>query len=109
MYILFIVLIHLVLIFGPQWWAQYTFRRYAEVLPRIEGTGGELARHLLDRFGMTGVPVEKTQKGGDHYDPERRAVRLSPDNYDHKALPILRAGHYIRPEDEVAVQRVLRR
>jgi Zn-dependent membrane protease YugP len=86
MHILLIILLLLLLVFGPQWWAQYTFRRYAEVLPRIPGTGAELARHLLDQFGMPDVPVEKAEKGGDHYDPEVRAVRLSPDNYDHKSL-----------------------
>ena len=86
MHILLIILFLLVLIFGPQWWAQYTFRRYADVLPRIPGTGGELARHLLDQFGMSDVAVEKTKQGGDHYDPEGRIVRLSPDNYDHNSI-----------------------
>ena len=86
MHIALIILLLLLLVFGPQWWAQYTFRRYAGELPRIPGTGGELARHLLDQYGMTDVAVEKTEQGGDHYDPEGRAVRLSPDNYDHKSL-----------------------
>ena len=76
----------LLLILGPQWWAKYTFRRYSKDLQRIPGTGGELARHLLDRFGMSDVPVEKTQPGGDHYDPERRAVRLSPEKYAGRCL-----------------------
>jgi Zn-dependent membrane protease YugP len=56
------------------------------VLQRIPGTGGELARHLLDRYGMQDVVVEKTEQGGDHYDPESRIVRLSPDNYDRNSL-----------------------
>lgn len=86
MHIVVIIVFFLLLILGPQWWARYTFRRYSKALPRIPGTGGELARHLLDRFGMPDVPVEKTQNGGDHYDPEHRAVRLSPDNYDSKSL-----------------------
>jgi Zn-dependent membrane protease YugP len=86
MHILLIILFLLVLVFGPQWWAQYTFRRHAGVLPRIPGTGGELARHLLDQFSMPDVAVEKTEQGGDHYDPEDRVVRLSPDNYDHPSL-----------------------
>ena len=86
MTIVFVLLFLLLLVFGPQWWATYTFRRYAGELPRIPGTGGELARHLLDRFGMTDVPVESGKKGGDHYDPERRVVCLAPDNYNHNSL-----------------------
>ena len=86
MHVLLIVVLLLVLIIGPQWLAQYTFRRYSGALPRIPGSGGELARHLLDQFGMPDVAVEKTRPGGDHYDPEQHAVRLSPDNYDHNSL-----------------------
>jgi Zn-dependent membrane protease YugP len=112
MHILLIILLLLLLVFGPQWWAQYTFRRYAEVLPRIPGTGAELARHLLDQFGMPDVPVEKAEKGGDHYDPEVRAVRLSPDNYDHKSLTAVavaahEVGHAIqhqRNESKLALR-----
>jgi hypothetical protein len=86
MHVLLIILLILSLVFGPQLWARYTFRRYSAALPRIPGTGGELARHLLDRYGLTDVPVEKTKPGGDHYDPESRAVRLSPDNHDLNSL-----------------------
>jgi len=86
MTIVFVLLFLLLLVFGPQWWATYTFRRYAGELPHIPGTGGELARHLLDRFGMQDVPVELGKKGGDHYDPERRVVCLAPDNYSHHSL-----------------------
>lgn len=83
---LILVLLLILLVFGPQWWARYTFRRYAKPLQRIPGTGGELARHLLDRFAMQSVGVEKTEAGNDHYDPQSRTVRLSPDNYDHNSL-----------------------
>jgi len=86
MHLLLIISFLLLLVFGPQWWAQYTFRRYAGTLPRIPGTGGELARHLLDGFGMPDVAVEKTEKSGDHYDLEGRVVRLGPNNYDHNSL-----------------------
>jgi Zn-dependent membrane protease YugP len=101
MTIAIVLLILLLLVFGPQWWATYTFRRYAGVLPRIPGTGGELARHLLDEFGMADVPVEEGKQGGDHYDPERRVVSLGPDNYNNNSLTAIavaahEVGHAIQ-------------
>lgn len=86
MYLIFILIIVIALLFGPQWWAQYTFKRYAKPLNHLQGSGGELARHLLDRFEMSHVKVEKTDPNSDHYDPTERVVRLSPDNFDNKSL-----------------------
>ena len=86
MHFLIILLIIIAILFGPQWWAQYTFRRYSKTLDHLQGTGGELARHLLDRFEMSHVKVEKTEPNSDHYDPTDRVVRLSPDNFDNKSL-----------------------
>ncbi len=101
MYFIIILLLILTLLFGPQWWAQYTFRRYAKPLERLQGTGGELARHLLDRFGMPDVKVEKTEPNSDHYDPTDKVVRLSPDNFDNKSLTAIavaahEVGHAIQ-------------
>ncbi|MGB5606285.1 MAG: zinc metallopeptidase [Gammaproteobacteria bacterium] len=117
MHILLIILFLLVLVFGPQWWARYTFRRYADVLPRIPGTGGELARHLLDQYGMPDVAVEKTEPGRDHYDPERRMVCLGPANYEQNSLTAVavaahEVGHALqhqRSEPKLALrQRLVR-
>lgn len=83
---LILILLLILLIAAPQWWAQYTFRRYSKPNPSLPGTGGELARHLLDRFDLPDVQVEQTQPGGDHYDPESRTVRLSPGNYSDRSL-----------------------
>ena len=83
---LILILVLILLVFGPQWWAQYTFRRYAKPLTHIPGSGAELARHLLDRFEMQTVGVEKTEVGNDHYDPQSRTVRLSPQNHDQNSL-----------------------
>lgn len=68
----------LALAFGPQWWVRHTIRRHGYERPDLPGTGGELARHLLDEAGLADVPVEETTEGADHYDPLERAVRLSP-------------------------------
>lgn len=106
MHILLIILALLAIIFGPQWWASYTFRRYATKQDHIQGTGGELARHLLDRNDMKDVAVEVTEEG-DHYDPISRTVRLSPNNYNDNSLTAVavsahEVGHAIQHHNNEA-------
>ena len=66
-------------------WVRTTLKRYSEPADRYPGTGAQLARHLLDRFGLDKVTVEETEHG-DHYDPMARAVRLTPDKHGGKSL-----------------------
>lgn len=92
---LILILLIVGLIFGPQWWAQYTFRRYRQPRRDIPGSGGELARHLLKRMQIDNVGVEQTDKG-DHYDPVARMVRLSPDNFaGHSLTAVAVAAHEV--------------
>lgn len=73
------------LVFGPSWWVRRVMSRYSEPADRYPGTGGELARHLLDRLELHDVGAEITDRG-DHYDPEARCVRLTPDKFNGKSL-----------------------
>jgi Zn-dependent membrane protease YugP len=73
------------LIFGPQWWVRSTLRRHSSERPDFPGTGGELARHLLDLAGLQNVPVELAPQG-DHYDPIDKVVRLTPQTYDGRSV-----------------------
>ncbi|NKF49172.1 zinc metallopeptidase [Shewanella sp. WXL01] len=74
-------------VFLPGWWVNHVMSKYHQPTDRYrgKGNGGELARHLLDRFGLKDVKVEETNSG-DHYDPAAKAVRLSPDNYSGYSL-----------------------
>lgn len=75
-----------VLIFGPQFLISWTMSTYAKDRPDLPGTGGELARHLLDKAGLQDVKVEVAAPRGDHYSPEEKAVRLSPDNFNGRSV-----------------------
>ena len=95
MHLLLLALFVIALAWGPQWWARTTFLRYSKTLERIPGSGGELARHLLDRFELGDVGVEQTETG-DHYDPTTRTVRLGPDNFNnHSLTAIAVAAHEV--------------
>ncbi|NNE04139.1 MAG: zinc metallopeptidase [Xanthomonadales bacterium] len=82
---LILILIILAVVFGPGLWVQRVMKRYSRPKDRYSGSGGELARELLDRQGLTTVKVELTEKG-DHYDPSEKVVRLSKDNLDGRSL-----------------------
>jgi uncharacterized protein len=82
---IFAVALILALIFGPQYWVKATMARHAAARADFPGTGGELARHLLDEAGLNDVKLERTERG-DHYSPGEKTVRLSDSNYDGKSI-----------------------
>ncbi len=73
-------------IYGPTVWVHYVLRRYASEVGTMPGTGAELAEHLVERFELEGVTVQKGEPGQDFYSPADRIVSLSPDHYDGKSL-----------------------
>ena len=88
------------LLYAPQLWARYTFKKYSQQQEHFPGTGGELARHLLNEFELQSVSLEVTEQG-DHYDPENRTVRLSSQNFNGKSLTAIaiaahEVGHAIQ-------------
>jgi len=81
----------------PGVWVKRVLNKYSEPADRYldKGSGAELARHLLDRFELSDIKVEETNTG-DHYDPDAKAVRLSPGNYSgHSLTAITVAAHEV--------------
>ena len=88
-------LIAIAIIFGPSLWVKMVMRRYSTEQSEIPGTGGELAKHLIERFSLKDVEVEVTELG-DHYDPIEKKVRLSQEHYESKSLTAIAiAAHEI--------------
>lgn len=101
MYAVIILIVLVVLIFGPQYWVGAVLNRYnRKPEQNFTGTGGELARHLLDRFDLQAVKVEITGEG-DHYDPIAKSVRLGEDRFYGQTLTAItiaahEVGHAIQ-------------
>lgn len=96
------MLIVLALIFGPSLWVRFVMNRYSSQLPEVSGTGGELAKHLIERFSLKDVKVEITEQG-DHYDPIEKKVRLVREHYESKSLTAIaiaahEVGHAIQDQ-----------
>lgn len=65
-----------------QFWLQSTYARYSRVANSRGVTGEQVARAILDAYGLHHVRVEMVPGAlTDHYDPIAKAVRLSEPNF----------------------------
>lgn len=76
----------LLLIFVPNLWANHIFKKYAVEIDEFPGTGGELAQHLITRLELDDVHVEEGEQNENYYDPDKKLVKLSADNFNGKSL-----------------------
>ena len=59
-----------------------TFNKYAKIRSMSGMTAAEVARRILDRNGLTDIPVEHVSGNlSDHYDPRSRVLCLSDSTY----------------------------
>ena len=87
-------------------WAQMrvtsTYKKYAKVRSAQGVTGAKVAKYLLERNGIYDVSVNAVEGTlSDHYDPRKKTVNLSVDNYQGSSLSALavaahEVGHAIQ-------------
>ncbi len=97
------IILLLAICFGPMAWAKMVMSRHAKDRQDFPGTGGEFARHILDRTGLEQVPVEATTMG-DHYCPKDKIVRLTEGNLNGRSLTAVavaahEVGHALQDRD----------
>ena len=86
-----------------------TYRKYSEVGNRAGLTGAEAARDILDQAGLNDVPVEEVPgQLTDHYDPGRKALFLSTDNFQGRSLAAIgvaahESGHALQQQAAYAL------
>lgn len=106
-----------ILIFDQYWWffipglllglyAQFkltsTYNHYIQVPNESGLSGAEAAREILDNAGLSGVPVaEVPGRLSDHYDPTKRALFLSSENFHGRSIAAVgvaahEAGHALQ-------------
>ncbi len=100
----FLILILIPIIVGvyAQMRISSAYAKNSQIRSRAGYTGAQAARAVLDSAGITDVSIEKI--GGhlsDHYDPTRKVLALSAENYDGTSLAAIgvaahEAGHAIQ-------------
>lgn len=105
-------LIYIALLLIVPLWAQSkvksTYKKYSKIATSSQMTGAQVARKVLDDNGLYDVRIEETKgKLSDHYDPRKRVVRLSSENFHgHSqaaaAIAAHEVGHAIQHAEKYA-------
>jgi uncharacterized protein len=101
-YIWFVMLPGLVIGLWAQWKLHSAYGKYSKVPVESGMTGAEVARRILDQAGLNNMPVEEVEGLlSDHYDPTKRALFLSSDNFNGRTIAAVgvaahEAGHALQ-------------
>ncbi|MFC4404366.1 zinc metallopeptidase [Gracilibacillus xinjiangensis] len=108
-------LVYLAILILVPLWAQgkvkSTYKKYSKVMNSNMVTGAQVARKILDDNGLYDVRIEETRGVlSDHYDPRKKVVRLSSDNYHGysaaaAAIAAHEVGHAIQDAESYAFLR----
>ena len=112
------------IVWGPYWWLFFpglllglyaqmkvtsTYNRYLQEGLSSGLSGAEASREILDRAGLSDVPVEEVEGHlTDHYDPTKRTLFLSSDNFHNPSISAVgvaahEAGHALQHQASYAM------
>lgn len=103
-YIIYVLLPGLLIGIWAQMKLSSAYGKYSRVGTLNGISGAEAAREILDRNGLTDVPVREVQGHlTDHYDPTKRALFLSSTNYRGRTVAAVgvaahEAGHALQQQ-----------
>ena len=101
-YCLFVFIPGLILGLWAQMRLQSAYGKYSRISLESGMTGAQAARQILDQAGLHEVPVAEVPGHlSDHYDPTKRALFLSPENYQGRTVAAVgvaahEAGHALQ-------------
>jgi len=101
-YTIFLLIPPMILALYAQQKVKGTFHKYSQVAARSRISGSQVARDILNTKGASDVKVEETSgRLSDHYDPRKKALRLSQEVYNSHSLAALgvaahEAGHALQ-------------
>ena len=110
MYIVFIGVVMLIT-GGAQAYISLNYRKYKQVDVRSGKSGYDVAREILDKNGLSKVLIIETQgELTDHYDPQKKCVKLSHDIYHGNSIASVsvashECGHAIQDKNGYAFLR----
>ena len=99
---LFVMLPGMAIGLWAQWKLHSAYGKYNRVPVASGMTGAEVARRILNQAGLSTMPIEEVEGSlSDHYDPTKKALFLSSDNFHGQTIAAVgvaahEAGHALQ-------------
>lgn len=100
-----LTVIGLIITLWAQWKVQSNFSHWSKIDSNSQWTGAEVARYILDKYGLSHVQVQMVPGHlTDHYDPTSRVVRLSESVFNSTSVAAIsvaahECGHAIQHQE----------
>lgn len=104
--------IALIITLVAQMFVSSSYRKYSKVKNERGITGYEVARYLLDKYGLNNIKVVETSGYlTDHYDPSNKVIKLSRNVYNTSSIAAVavachECGHAIQDKDGYRFMRI---
>ena len=104
---IFLYLIPLGLIYLPDLWIKYNFKKNNKIFQDMPFSGKELGEKILEENNIKEIPINSIKDlpiGSCHYDPEKKEINISESIYNRKSITSLAVivheiGHAIQDKE----------
>lgn len=83
---LMLIIVTLAIGCGATWYVRHQLKKYENVPNGSGRTGAEIARGMLQYYGIQGVEVHPGGPDQDFFDPRTNSVTLSPEAYNGRSI-----------------------
>lgn len=84
-----LIILTLIIGFGAQAWVNNRLNKYKKIGTSENLTGAEVARRMLDYYGVQGVQIKQGSEGQDFFNPKDNSVTLDPTSYSGTSITAL--------------------
>ena len=104
---IFLYLIPLGLIYLPDLWIKYNFKKNNKIFKDMPFSGKELGEKILEENNIKEIPINSIKDlpiGSCHYDPKKKEINISESIYERKSITSLAVivheiGHAIQDKE----------
>jgi len=92
MYYLIVLLISTIIGGLATWYVRATLKKYREVATSTGLTGSQMAKNMMQHYGIGDLPIRKGRPNQNHFDPRSNSITLDRHAYSASSITAIATG-----------------